>query len=59
MGVTQNSYIPHVWEVSDLNVSGTTRPRPLNQTLGILGCAPFSTIVASEVRRCVVSRAMV
>ena len=31
MGVTQNSYIPHAWEVSDLKVSGATRPRPLNQ----------------------------
>ena len=33
MGVTQNSYIPRAWEVSDLKVSGATRPRPLNQIL--------------------------
>ena len=33
MGVTQNSYIPRAWEVSDLKVSSATRPRPLNQIL--------------------------
>ena len=33
MGVTQNSYIPRAWEVSDLKVSGAMRPRPLNQIL--------------------------
>ena len=33
MSVTQNSYIPRAWEVSDLKVSGATRPRPLNQIL--------------------------
>ena len=33
MGVTQNSYIPRAWEVSDLKVSCATRPRPLNQIL--------------------------
>ena len=33
MGVTQNSYIPRACEVSDLKVSGATRPRPLNQIL--------------------------
>ena len=30
MGVTQNSYIPRAWEVSDLKVSGATRPRPFS-----------------------------
>ena len=33
MGVTQNSYIPRAWEVSDLKVSGAMRPQPLNQIL--------------------------
>ena len=33
MGVTQNSYIPRAWEVSDLKVLGATRPRLLNQIL--------------------------
>ena len=30
---TSNSYIPSAREVSDLKVSGATRPRPLNQIL--------------------------
>ena len=33
MGVTQNSYIPRAWEVSDVKVSGATCPRPLYQIL--------------------------
>ena len=30
MGVTQNSYIPRAWEVSDLKVSGATAPLTFN-----------------------------
>ena len=34
MGVTQNSYIPRAWEVSDLKVSGANRPQGLIYSFG-------------------------
>ena len=50
MGVTQNSYIPHAWEVSDLKVSGATPsrqvpPSSLRSEQGSLALRPSSHVI--------------